>query len=67
MLTILARRGFQKPAWSTPAEFARHLPAGENLPVTEFTDVYNSIRFGGNVAAAARLATLLQEFERAGR
>ena len=67
MLEILARRGFQKPAWFTPAEFARHLPAGENLPVTEFTEVYNSIRFGGNVGAAARLATLLQEFERAAR
>ena len=30
MLDILARRGFQKPGWFTPAEFAMHLPPEEN-------------------------------------
>lgn len=66
MLETLARRGFQKPPWFTPAEFARHLPA-EQSKVVEFTEVYNSIRFGGDASAASRLAELLQEFERAGQ
>jgi hypothetical protein len=65
MLDVLARRGFQKPAWFTPAEFARHLPAEENRRVTAFTEVYNSIRFGGDSTATPQLARLLQEFERA--
>lgn len=67
MLEILARRGFQKPPWFTPAEFARHLPREQKLPVTAFTEVYNSVRFGGDAAATAHLASLLQEFERAAR
>jgi hypothetical protein len=66
MLEILARRGFQKPPWFTPTEFARHLPAEEHLPVAAFTEVYNSIRFGGDASASSRLAGMLQEFERAG-
>jgi hypothetical protein len=65
MLDLLARRGFQKPPWFTPAEFARHLPVEENRRVTAITEVYNSIRFGGNGAATAQLAQLLQDFERA--
>jgi transglutaminase-like putative cysteine protease len=64
MLEMLARRGFQKPPWFTPLEFARHLPAEENSRVAEFTRVYNTIRFGGDAAATSRLAGLLQEFER---
>lgn len=63
MLDILERRGFEKPGWFTPAEFARHLPAEENRRVTEFTEVYNSIRFGGDVSETARLAGMLQDFE----
>lgn len=63
MLEALAKRGFRKPGWFTPAEFARHLPSDELRRVREFTDLYNSIRFGGDIAATARLAGLLQEFE----
>lgn len=66
MLEVLAGRGFQKPPWFTPMEFARHLPAGENVRVAAFTDVYNAIRFGGDLSAASRLAGMLQDFERAG-
>ena len=65
MLDVLARRGFQKPAWFTPAEFAKHLPIEENVRVTAITDVYNSIRFGGDAGATPQLARLLQDFERA--
>ncbi len=63
MLAILARRGFEKPAWFTPAEFARHLPAGEKREVEQFTALYNSIRFGGDAPATSRLAALLQQLE----
>jgi protein-glutamine gamma-glutamyltransferase len=63
MLDILARRGFHKPAWFTPIEFARHLPAGENRRVAQFTALYNSIRFGGDASATSQLAQLLQEFD----
>jgi len=64
MLDVLARRGFQKPPWFTPIEFARHLPVAENAQVVEFTQVYNSVRFGGDRSATSRLAELLQQFER---
>lgn len=64
MLDTLAKRGFQKPAWFTPMEFARHLPPEEHGHVMEFTAVYNSIRFGGDVSATSRLAEMLREFER---
>lgn len=64
MLGVLARRGFEKPGWFTPAEFARHLPAAESRGVAAFTEIYNSIRFGGDVAATARLAKMLREFAR---
>lgn len=67
MLEILARRGYQKPPWFTPVEFVRHLPREQKGSVSAFTEVYNSIRFGGDVTATARLAGLLQEFERADR
>jgi hypothetical protein len=64
MLAVLARRGFEKPGWFTPVEFARHLPEGQIQIVQQFTALYNSIRFGGNVAGTSRLALLLQELER---
>jgi hypothetical protein len=63
MLEVLARRGFHKPSWFTPSEFARHLPVSET-GVAEFTEVYNSVRFGGDRSGTSRLAQLLQEFER---
>jgi len=64
MLETLARRGFERPPSITPAEFARHLPAGEKEPVAQFTSVYNAVRFGGDTAGTAQLACLLRNFER---
>jgi len=64
MLDVLARRGYQKPPWFTPAEFARHLPLEENVAVGAFTDVYNAIRFGGDARAVAQLAGILNAIER---
>ena len=67
MLRVLKRRGYQKPAWFTPAEFARSLPAPLGRAVEEFTLAYNALRFGGRIETAPRLSTLLDELERSAR
>ena len=68
MLKLLKRRGYQKPAWFTPYEFASSLPASElGILVTQFTSAYNALRFGGQVDAAPQLSALLEELERQGR
>ncbi|HVX66314.1 MAG TPA: DUF3488 and transglutaminase-like domain-containing protein [Bryobacteraceae bacterium] len=65
MLHFLRRRGFEKPAWVTPAEFARMLPASASAAlVHEFTSAYNDLRFGARPGAAARMVDLLQQMER---
>ncbi len=64
MLGALAQRGFQKPEWFTPNEFARNLPASERDRVGEFTAVYNEVRYGGDPAGGSRLAELLKTIER---
>ena len=65
MLAIVKRRGYQKPAWFTPAEFAASLPHGAfGRAVGEFTTVYNAVRFGGRTEAAQRLSMLLDRLER---
>jgi hypothetical protein len=66
MLESMARRGFQKPAWFTPTEFARNLPPGEKERVSAFTAAYNEVRFGGyRTDGAARLAQMLESLETA--
>jgi transglutaminase-like putative cysteine protease len=68
MLHVLKRRGYQKPAWFTPAEFAASLPATQfGAAVAEFTTTYNALRFGGHREVAPRLSVLLDELEQAGR
>jgi transglutaminase-like putative cysteine protease len=65
MLHLLKRRGYHKPAWFTPAEFAASLPPTSlRNAVTEFTATYNALRFGGRTEAAPRLSFLLDELER---
>ena len=55
MLQILRRRGFHKPPWFTPAEFAASLPRTQlGDSVGEFTATYNALRFGGHVEAASQ-------------
>jgi transglutaminase-like putative cysteine protease len=64
MLRLLKRRGFEKPAWVTPSEFARMLPRPETAAlVASFTAAYNDLRFGGNPGAAPRMMALLAEIE----
>lgn len=63
MLETLERRGFEKPAFFTPTEFAGHLPAAEAGSVARFTTVYNSVRFGGDNSGHAELIDLLRQLE----
>lgn len=64
MLHIVKRRGYQKPVWFTPAEFAASLPRTElGTTVSEFTATYNALRFGGHTEVAARLSALLDELD----
>jgi protein-glutamine gamma-glutamyltransferase len=64
MLGILLGRGFEKPPWLTPAEFARVLPAGETATtVGDLTNAYNELRFGGRRDAAVRMVALLEQLE----
>jgi hypothetical protein len=66
MLEILGKRGYHKPAWYTPAEFAASLPRGElRAAVGEFTATYNALRFGGHLEAAPRLSVLLDQMQAA--
>ena len=64
MLQLLERRGYQKPAWFTPAEFAASLPPSAfGTAVGEFTRTYNRWRFGGHAKEAQYLSSLLDELE----
>ncbi len=64
MLAILRRRGYEKPAWYTAAEFLRTLPDTEQALATPFVEAYNELRFGGRLESAARLPVLLDRIER---
>ena len=64
MLQILRNRGFQKPAWFTPNEFAASLPVETAAVVKPFTEAYQALRFGGKPEAAPQLGTLLKQLER---
>ncbi len=64
MLDLLARRGYHKPSWFTPAEFAGGLPAGISGDVAEFTALYNEARFGRETGLNARMAELLERLGR---
>lgn len=64
MLRTMKRRGFEKPSWVTPAEFAGMLPASETAAlVGSFTAAYNDLRFGGNAGAAAQMVGILERIE----
>jgi hypothetical protein len=65
LLRHLKRRGFEKPDWITPAEFAQMLPASPaSALVANFTTAYNGLRFGSDPAAAPRMMVLLDQIER---
>ena len=62
MLELLDRRGFEKPPWLTPVEFAGVLraPVIADL-VAEATAAYNELRFGGRRDAATRMLRALEQ------
>lgn len=65
MLDLLRRRGYEKPAWFTPREFAATLPPSElGALISQFTAAYNALRFGGQTGAAPQLSLLLDKLER---
>jgi hypothetical protein len=64
MLDLLARRGYQKPVWFTPAEFAGGLPAGVNTDVAHFTALYNQARYGGDASLNLQMTELLERIAR---
>ena len=65
MLKLMRRRGYQKPPWFTPAEFAATLPASDVASVVEeFTTGYQALRFGGDREAARHLGSLLLQLEK---
>ena len=65
MLRSLERRGFEKPAWVTAAEFARTIPASNITPlVDDLTEAYQQLRYGGQREAAPRMLALLDQLEK---
>lgn len=65
MLSLLERRGIQKPPWLTPHEFARVLPQTEvSGLVDDLTTAYVEFRFGGKREAAPRMVALLDQLEK---
>jgi transglutaminase-like putative cysteine protease len=64
MLQILKRRGYDKPPWFTPAEFAASVTDAAIGPaVADFTSAYNALRFGGHTEVAPRLSMLLERLD----
>jgi protein-glutamine gamma-glutamyltransferase len=67
MLRVARRRGYQKPPWFTPSEFASSLPPDAfGGAVGEFTAAYNALRFGQR-SEGPRLTALLEDMERTRR
>jgi transglutaminase-like putative cysteine protease len=65
MLAMLERRGYRKPPWFTPDEFAATIPPGAlAATVAEFTAAYNALRFGRRTPDRPRMASLLDELGR---
>ena len=62
MLAILRKRGFEKPSWLTPTEFARVIPESRTASlVQEFTGLYQQLRYGGTSTPGERMLVLLDE------
>ncbi len=64
MLEYLRRKGYEKPAWVTPNEFAamlRDTPYAK--PVSELTALYYQVRYGTDPALGSRLFALLETIE----
>jgi transglutaminase-like putative cysteine protease len=68
MALTLAKRGVEKSAAQTPQEFLRKIDDTRLLePVTRFTEIYESARFGNSPDDAKRLPELYEAVETATR
>lgn len=64
MLEYLRKRGYEKPAWTTPNEFAGMLQETPYAgPVSELTALYCQVRYGAQHSEGARLFELLDRLE----
>ena len=64
MLDILRRRGYEKPGWLTPNEFARILPPSPMAAsVQNITQLYHELRYAQRNDAGIRMVELLKELE----
>ncbi|HLV86722.1 MAG TPA: DUF3488 and transglutaminase-like domain-containing protein [Candidatus Sulfotelmatobacter sp.] len=68
MTRSLARSGLEKVASETPQDFLQRI-SDSNLrePISRFTEVYESARFGNSAEDAGRLPELCEEVETAAR
>ena len=68
MARVVAKRGTRKSAAQTPQEFVQQIQDTRlREPVSRFTDVYESARFGNSVDDAHRLPELYEEVESAAK
>jgi hypothetical protein len=68
MARVLARHGMRRPAGQTAQEFVKEIVSGRlRAPVAQFTDVYESARFGNSAEDAQRLPQLYAAVESAAR
>jgi hypothetical protein len=58
LLRVMKKRGYQKPAWFTPREFAATVRQGA---VDEFTECYHALRYGGDAKSAERMKQIIEE------
>ena len=66
MTRVLARGGVQKSEMETPQEFTRKIESGRlRVQVEQFTNVYESARFGNSSEDARRLPELFEEVQAA--
>jgi transglutaminase-like putative cysteine protease len=64
MLQMMKRRGYQKPVWFTPQEFAASVPTGQEDTLERFTAAYYAVRFGGDSAASKEMSAALERLSR---
>jgi protein-glutamine gamma-glutamyltransferase len=64
MLALLRKRGIEKPSWLTPIEFARIIPEPAVASVvSDFTEAYLQLRYGGDRRAVDRMFQLMTRLE----